>query len=202
MNNKADSLAKLTLNDESEDIYIHPWFFSKEYITLNSNNFICNNKKKIIKKKTKDKMEIDFKKSHTRFDWNQFINESYPNKWIDTIHPKYSNFLIKLLSKALPTLSYMRIVYPDYYDDNLCPNCNVRETDYHIFHECKEYQNIRNNIWSNIKETFSQFNIDIIHNWFNDNSNNNKIPLYAGLIPKIFELNTLHSEIKNNLFRY
>ena len=135
----------------------------KQYATI---------KKEIINENKRKKLKTKFINTHSRFKWEKFVKESYPSKWIDTINPKYSNFLTKLLSKALPTLSYMRIVYPDYYEDNLCPNCNLKETDFHILHECVKYKTIRINMWEKIKMKCYEYNIHILHNWFNDNSSN------------------------------
>ena len=49
MNNQADLLAKQTLNNSSDNTYFHPWKYSREYITLNLNETICNNKKRNYK---------------------------------------------------------------------------------------------------------------------------------------------------------
>ena len=102
---------------------------------------------------------------------------------IKELLPKYTNFIIKLLSKALPTLSYMRMAYPNYFENDLCPYCHNKENDNHIFNVCHYYQDIRNEMWNNIKLVLHENDI-LISNWFSNFTQFDPLLFYAGLIPK------------------
>ena len=55
-------------------------------------------------------------------------------------------------------------------------------------------------MWEKIKIKCNEYNIHMLFNWFNDNTLSNKIPLYAGLLPKVFDFNLLDKEDQLNLY--